>query len=110
MVQKQWHGNINTSKTKLMLITTHQRRATLEFDSLFLTLNEAELTTISKDKILGVTVDNNLLWSSHVDQLCKKIASNLWLLSRVNEYLNTAQRTQFYKTYIQPHIDYCNLV
>ena len=100
---------INISKTKLMLITSHQRRATLEFDNLFLTLNEAELTTISKDKIFGVTVDNNLLWSSHVDQLCRKIASNLWLLSRV-KYLDTAQRTQFYKTYIQPHIDYCNLV
>ena len=101
---------INTSKTKLMLITTHQRRATLEFDSLFLTLNEAERTTISKDKILGVTIDNNLLWSSHIDQLCKQIASKLWLLSRVKEYLDTAQRAQFYKTYIQPHIDYCNLV
>ena len=67
---------INTSKTKLMLITTHLRRATLEFDRLFLTLNEAELTSISKDEILGVTVDNNLLWSNHVNQLCKKIASN----------------------------------
>ena len=43
---------INTSKTKLMLITTHQRRATLEFDSLFLTLNEAELTTSVKIKYL----------------------------------------------------------
>ena len=33
-----------------------------------------------------------------------------WLLSRIKEYLNIEQRTHFYKTYIQPHIDYCNLV
>ena len=34
----------------------------------------------------------------------------MWLLSRIKEYLNIAQRIQFYKTYIQPHIDYCSLV
>ncbi|MEW8546101.1 MAG: hypothetical protein AB2693_21485, partial [Candidatus Thiodiazotropha sp.] len=62
---------INTSKTKLMLITTHQRRAFLDTDNLFLTLNHAKLSTQEKDKILGVIVDNNLSWSSHIDQLCK---------------------------------------
>ena len=39
-----------------------------------------------------------------------KISSNLWILSRLKEYLNIEQRIQFYKTYIQPHIDYFNLV
>ena len=101
---------INTSKTKLMLITTHQKRAVLDSDQLFLALNNENLNTINKDKILGVSIDNNLSWSSHIDQICKKISSNLWLLSRIKEYLSVEHRTQFYKTYIQPHIDYCNLV
>ena len=101
---------INTSKAKLMLITTHQRRAVLDSDELLLALNNENLNTINKDKILGVTIDNNLAWSSHINQICKKISSNLWLLSRIKEYLSVEHRTQFYKTYIQPHIDYCNLV
>ena len=101
---------INTAKTKLMLITTHQRRTVLNTNNLILSLNNEDLNTIDKDKILGVSVDNNLSWTSHIDLLCKKISSNLWLLSRIKEYLNIEQRTQFYKTYIQPHIDYCNLV
>ena len=101
---------INTSKTKLMLITTHQRRAVLDSDELLLALNNENLNTINKDKILGVTIDNNLAWSSHINQICKKISSNLWLLSRIKQYLSVEHRTQFYKTYIQPHIDYCNLV
>ena len=92
-----------------MLATTHQKRAILDINNLFLNLNNIELNSINKDKILGVTVDNNLSWSGHIDQLCKKI-SNLWLLTRIKEYLNVEQTTQFYKTYIQPHIDYCNLV
>ena len=40
----------------------------------------------------------------------QKITTNLWLLSRIKDYLTTSQRIQFYKTYIQPHIDYCNTV
>ena len=65
---------------------------------------------IMNDKVLGIIIDNNLTWSQHVDKVCKKITTNLWLLSRIKDYLTTSQRIQFYKTYIQPHSDYCNTV
>ena len=29
------------------------------------------------DKLLGIVIDNNLTWSRHVDNVCKKITSNL---------------------------------
>ena len=38
---------INTGKTKLMLITTHQKRATMNTDILFLNLNNQNLNTIT---------------------------------------------------------------
>ena len=63
---------INTSKTKLMLITTHQKRAVLDSDQSVLVLNNENLNTINKDKILGVSIDNNVSWSSHIDQICKR--------------------------------------
>ncbi len=93
-----------------MLITTHQKRASMNNDSLSLILENDNLITIINDKILGVIVDNNLTWSCHIDKIFRKINSNLWLLSRIKEYLSTEHRTQFYKTYIQPHIDYCSIV
>lgn len=101
---------INTAKTKVMLITTHQKRASLANEALSLTLNSVDLTMISNDKTLGVVIDHNLTWSNHIDKLCKKMASNLWLLSRIKNYLSRDHRVQFYKTYIQPHIDYCNII
>ena len=100
---------INTTKTKAMLITTHQKRTSLANDQLSLHLNNDELNMIMNDKVLGIIIDNNLTWSQHVDKVCKKITTNLWLLSRIKDYLTTSQRIQFYKTYIQPHIDYCNI-
>ena len=94
-----------------MLITTHQRRTILNTNDLILSFNNENLKTVDKDKILGIIINNNLsTWTSHVDLLCKKISSNLWLLSRIKECLIIEQRIQFYKTYIQPHIDYCSLV
>ncbi|MCG7879038.1 MAG: reverse transcriptase family protein [Candidatus Thiodiazotropha endolucinida] len=101
---------INTTKTKAMLITTHQKRATLTTENLSLTLNSVDLNMISNDKILGVMIDNNLTWTHHIDKICKKMASNLWLLSRIKTFLSREHRIQFYKTYIQPHIDYCNII
>lgn len=65
---------------------------------------------ISNDKILGVYVDNNLTWTDHIKHLTKKIASSIWLLSKIKKFLSQAHRVQFYKSYIQPHIDFCNIV
>ena len=38
---------------------------------------------ITNEKILGVYVDNNLTWSEHIKRLTRKIASSIWLLSKI---------------------------
>ena len=43
-------------------------------------------------------------------QLARKITSNTWLLSRIKDFLNKEHRVQFCKSFIQPHLDYCNIV
>ena len=100
---------INTSKTKVMLITTHQKR-TLNVTEMNLNLNGENLSMISKDKVLGTFIDNNLTWKNHIDHICRKITSNIWLLSRIKLFLSLDHRIQFYKAYIQPHLDYCNVI
>ena len=101
---------LNSSKTKVMLVTTNQKRQRLTNDNLDLKFNNESLNMISHDKILGVYVDSNLTWSDHTKHLTRKIASNIWLLSKIKKYLSQAHRVQFYKSYIQPHIDFCSIV
>ena len=101
---------LNASKTKVMLVTTNQKRQRLNNANLKLNYVDESLQTVSSDKILGVFVDNNLMWSDHVKHLTKKISSNIWLLSKLKHFLSQAHRVQFYKSYIQPHIDFCNIV
>ena len=74
-----------TAKTKVMLITTPQKRIHLNNNNLQLTYNNEELSVVASDKILGVLIDNNLTWTNHIDVVAKKIGSNLWLLSRIKE-------------------------
>ena len=101
---------LNTEKNKAMLITTSQKRLHLHNDILHLTYNNDVLNSVENEKVLGVRIDNNLTWSIHINFIAKKISSNLWLLSKLKDYLSTEHRVQFYKTYIQPHIDYCSTI
>ena len=55
-------------------------------------------------------MDNNLMWTDHISNVSKKMSTNIWLLSRIKRYLSIEHRVVFYKSYIQPHIDYANLV
>ena len=101
---------LNTSKTKVTFITTKQKRIHLDIDELSLKYENTKLNEISGDKILGVRKDNCLTFTGNIDNIAKKITSNIWLLSKLKRFLNKEPRAQFYKTYIQSHIDYCNIV
>ena len=101
---------LNSAKTKVMLVTTSQKRQRLHNTNLNLQYIDETLKMISNDKILGVFVDNNLMWSDHVKHISKKISSYIWLLSKINHFLSQDHCVQFYKSYIQPHIDFCNIV
>ena len=101
---------LNIDNTKVILITTSQKRLHLHNDILHLTYNNDVLNSVENEKVLGVRIDNNLSWSIHINFIAKKISSNLWLLSKLKDYLSTEHRVQFYKTYIQPHVDYCSTI
>ena len=51
---------LNTEKTKVMLITTSQKRPYLHNSILNLTFNNDSLKNIDNDKVLGIYIDNNL--------------------------------------------------
>ena len=69
-----------------MLITTPQKWIHLNNSKLQLAYNNEESSVVASDKILGILIDNNLTWTNHIDAVAKKIVSNLWLLSRIQEY------------------------
>lgn len=101
---------INIDKTKVMLITSRQKRKCLQDPNLALRYNNIDIKMTTCDKILGVHVDEHLIWNSHIQQVCKKISSYLWLLSKIRTFLSTEHRLLYYKAYIKPHFDYCSVI
>ena len=101
---------LNSAKTKVMFVTTNQKRQRLQRQNLDLNFENESLGMVSNDKILGVFVDNNLTWTNHIKHLTKKMTSSIWLLSKIKKFLSQDHQIQFYKSYIQPHLDFCNIV
>ena len=61
-------------------------------------------------KYLGVIIDENLQWNAHVDYLHKKVVKYIYLLKRVRPFIDKRTSLLFYKSIIQSHLDYCNVV
>ena len=77
---------INIDKTKAMIVTTGQKRSMHE-DTFHITLNDMPRSQVSTEKVLGVQVDNNLMWTDHISNVSKKMSTNIWLLSRIKKIL-----------------------
>ena len=97
-LQRWCHENgmmLNTDKTKVMLITSRQKRTVLNDAVLNLQYSDIDISMTTCDKILGIQVDDNLTWNSHFNFLSKKLSSYMWLLSKVRTYLSTEHRVLF---------------
>ena len=101
---------LNTLKTKVMLITSRQKRNNLHESTLTLTYSDMDIRMTTSDKILGVYVDENLCWNDHYQHISKKVSSYLWLLSKIKSYLSLNHKLLYYNSYIKPQFDYCSII
>ena len=67
---------LNTTETEFMLIGFRQRLRTLS-ESLELSIDNVPIKQVSTTKSLGILIDDNMAWHSHIDKLSKKIASGI---------------------------------
>ena len=63
---------LSADKTKVMLITSKQKRNCLQNPTLALHYNDINIKMTTCDKILGIQVDENLIWNSQCQQVYKK--------------------------------------
>ena len=109
---------INTDKTKVRLITSRQKRYNLKNslsltsrqkrynlkNSLSLNFKDADLKLTSNEKVLGLHIDEHLLWNGHFQYTSKKISSFMASITNKIKFLSIEDKL-FYNVYIRPHID-----
>ena len=94
-------------KTKYMLLGARHRLDDNRELSLYIDDNCIEKVT--KQKLLGVFMDENLSWTPHIDHLCSLISTKISLLKQLAEYVPQNVQKLFYQSYILPLFDYgCN--
>ena len=101
---------INIDKTKLMLISSRQKKKCMKDNKLAIEYDNFDLQLTSCEKVLGVHIDDNLTWTNHFQHVSKKISSYLWLLFQIKSYLSLQHRVLFYNAYIKPHFEYCCVI
>ena len=92
-----------------MLIGSRQKLSTLTASPV-LNINGTPINQVSTSKSLGVLIDANLTWGSHIEKLAKKIASGIAAIKWVRPFVPPATLHLIYKALIQLHFDYRNVV
>jgi hypothetical protein len=99
----------NPSKTKCMLITTRQKHQLIP-PPLKLTFNSQHVEQVREQKVLGIIIDDKLCWQGHISKICKTLAKNLYLLSKLKTLTDETTRKLYFTAHIQPHLDYASTV
>ena len=95
------HMSLHPDKTKCMLITTRQKRQNLPLKCPPISLENQTVNEVDNHKVLGLTIDCSLSWSSHVTALCKSISRKIYQLSKIKHFLNLHARKLFFHAHIQ---------
>ena len=100
------HMALHPDKTKFMLVTTRQKRQNLLPNLPPLTIKSDIIQEVQNHKVLGITIDNNLSWTPHMNAPCKKISTKVFQFSRLKHFVNFRVRKLFFTSHIQSLIDY----
>ena len=65
-----------------------------------------DIISVSQQKLLGLLIDDKLMWSAHIDNLCSALSSKISLLRQLAMYVSTDVLKKFYQGYILPLINY----
>ena len=99
---------LNHSKTKVMLMGTHQKLSSVQ--SFTVSVNDKDLERVYKFKYLGVILDPCLTWNDHIEHIGNKISSRLGMLRRARKVIPKEACITLFNAMVLPLFDYCCVV
>ena len=62
------------------------------------------------NRVLWITINEESKWQPHIDNICKQVARNLFLLGQLRKYVDTDCRKLFFNAHLLTHINYASTV
>jgi len=100
---------LNTAQTEFLLIGSRQQLSTLSSQPGLL-IDNVPIENVNSVKSLGIFIDENPRWQTHIATLSKKIASGIGAIRRIRDFVPTPTLHCIYNALIQSKFDYCNIV
>ena len=69
-------------------------------------LDGCKLSRVTEAKFLGITIDENLTWKKHVDNVSKVCSRNIGVLSKVKSFLPANTMYTLYCSLVLPYFNY----
>ena len=95
---------INPAKTDFMLVHSQQRRSMGTFSIDF---GSSTIQPSQSVKVLGVIVDKNMTWESHVSTVIKRCYACICGLSKFSRRLTENVKKSLIEALVFPHLLYC---
>ena len=73
-------------------------------------VNDINIPVKDNIDLLGVNIDKNLQFNSHVKNICTKVSIQVNVISRFRKIVPTAVKCKLYKAFIVPYFRYCSAV
>ena len=89
-----------------MLFGTRQRLEAVA--NFYITISGTNVEMVSKFTYLGVTLDEELKWKAHAENVHKKVSKRLGLLRRIRSSLTLQAAQAVYKCIIEPIFSYAD--
>lgn len=100
---------INPSKSQAIVIGSRYMCGSIDFSSLpSVIYNGSIIPYTFTAKNLGVFFDQNLSWTTHVDQICKRVYAAFHALKRLQNFLPFNTKVQLSQTLLLSLIDYAD--
>ena len=91
---------VNTGKSYLLL--SDNSRATATIDNSYIESEDEQV-------LLGATIDSDLTFEGHINNICKRASQKLNDLARITPYMNIQKRRTIIKSFITSQFSYCPL-
>ena len=98
---------INYDKTTYMVLGA-KKRIKDEYQ-LVLKADNHTIDKVTKQRLLGIIIDDHLTWTAHIDYLCSTLSAKISLLRQLSAYVPKEIQKLYNQSYILPLLDYgCN--
>ena len=98
--------SLNVKKNKYSFFHKPSKKDDIPLVLPKLNINNSEIARTESIKFLGVLLDENLSWKTHIKYIENKISKNIGILFKARPFLNKKSLLSLYYSYIHSYINY----